>query len=436
MASRGKEPTRESDALALVVDDEAPVREATRRSLTAVGFLCDGASNGEEALALANEKKYDVIITDLAMPQMHGHTLITRLMESPSPPMIVVLTAVGEPKIVLDLYSRGVAEVAIKPVEYSTFAAKVRALHELHNRSLPAGPTRESMALKVSQDIHQVADELQSSFTAIQTEFEQTIANLRMQEKDLEESFLGSLRMITALNEKKGEEETSHSGRVEAIVSRIAPYFDFEGLHLRALKVASLLHDIGQFSLPDHIRTRHPWNLVKKDLPVYQNYPSVGAMLLSQVPGSDQVSEWIEAHQEKHDGSGFPHRLRGNQIPMGARIIHIADGIDLFRMFYTDEEDAQSLVLSHLQEERGKSYDPKLVDFILSKSDEVFPLSGERQVFVVGASELKSQLVLAEDLYDAAGLLLIRRGAVISDAMLPRVKLALGKRTIKVTHLT
>lgn len=114
---------------ALVVDDELPVRRVTVKALEQHDFFCDEAADGEQALALAGQRKYDVVVTDLRMPHKHGHALAVELLaRGAERPVVVVLTGVLEPRLAADLVARGVDEVAFKPVDYDLLAAKIRAL--------------------------------------------------------------------------------------------------------------------------------------------------------------------------------------------------------------------------------------------------------------------------------------------------------------------
>jgi HD-like signal output (HDOD) protein/FixJ family two-component response regulator len=113
---------------ALVVDDEALVRNLTIRALQREGFTCDVAHDGVEAKELLDRNQYDVVTTDLVMPNRHGHSLAVEVLAGSDPPLVVVLTGVLEPRLVKDLIARGVASVEFKPVNYDLFAAKTKAL--------------------------------------------------------------------------------------------------------------------------------------------------------------------------------------------------------------------------------------------------------------------------------------------------------------------
>jgi len=110
------------------VDDETPVRKLTIRALSEEGFICDPAVDGIEGTAAARAHHYDVIVTDLRMPNKHGHALVCDLLPLEDRPLLVVLTGVMEPRLVKDLINRGIDYIDFKPVEYDVFAATVSAL--------------------------------------------------------------------------------------------------------------------------------------------------------------------------------------------------------------------------------------------------------------------------------------------------------------------
>ena len=114
--------------LALVVDDEAPIRERTIRALKRVGFRCDDAPDGECARQFLQLDSYDVVVTDLRMPKRNGHALACEILALPSHPVVFVLSDVVEPRIAQDLKARGVDGVFLKPVDYASFAATVKAV--------------------------------------------------------------------------------------------------------------------------------------------------------------------------------------------------------------------------------------------------------------------------------------------------------------------
>jgi len=131
---------------ALVVDDEQPIRQLVQRALAAQGIACDQAADGHEALKQCHSRAYDAVITDLRMPNRHGHALCVDLLASTDRPIIVVLTGVMDPRLTRDLMARGVDDIVFKPVDFRAFSAKIKLLLESRpgQTSCEKGPTSGS----------------------------------------------------------------------------------------------------------------------------------------------------------------------------------------------------------------------------------------------------------------------------------------------------
>jgi DNA-binding response OmpR family regulator len=125
---------------ALVIDDDHVTRKLTVHALSENGFLCTEAYDGDAARQRIDDS-YELVVTDLIMPHVNGHALAIELLERNSRPMVVALTSVRDPRLVSDLMLRGLDDIFFKPVDYATFAAKLRAavLRRQRDQELLAG---------------------------------------------------------------------------------------------------------------------------------------------------------------------------------------------------------------------------------------------------------------------------------------------------------
>jgi len=126
---------------ALVVDDEMLVRDLTTRALSLEGIDCNSTADGAEALQLLKRQSYDAVVTDLRMPNTHGHALAVQVLARENPPVVIVLTGVSEPRWAKDLLKRGVSDIVFKPTDYGVLALKVKKLLEERRVLESAGST-------------------------------------------------------------------------------------------------------------------------------------------------------------------------------------------------------------------------------------------------------------------------------------------------------
>ena len=115
---------------ALIVDDDRLVRMLVARSLSAERIACDQAEDGEAAAKKLDEFPYDIVVTDLMMPNRHGHSLCQAVLSRPTRPVLIVITGLAEPRLIQDLKVRGVDAIVQKPIDFPAFSKQVRALYE------------------------------------------------------------------------------------------------------------------------------------------------------------------------------------------------------------------------------------------------------------------------------------------------------------------
>lgn len=417
----------------LVVDDESLVVEYFLHALSERGYDCKSAKDGVEGIGLVSKEQFDVIITDLRMPNMHGHRFITEVLDRPFPPLLIVVTAVSDDRIEKDLYLRGVVEVATKPVNIEVLEPKIKSLLNLKRKG-DSLILNESAMVQTSKEISRVTSELQAQFQVITSNFEKTIEQLKEQEKNLEDRYLGSMRMLANLMEQAGVHQGSHVARVEHSAEVLGLSCGIEGADLHSLKAAALLHEIGTFGLPDRLRNQAPWDLSPDDRTVYERYPIIGATLLSQVPGFESIMEIVEFHAENYDGTGFPEGKVGSNIPLGSRIIHLADSLDTFLMFTGDDKPDFTKARQFLLDGKGSLFDPRLVLLAGEMIERLVPEPGLEDMVQIDLfpSDLYAGMILAEDLYDSTGVFLGRKGIRITEPMLPRLRKAAGTKKIKI----
>lgn len=412
----------------LVADDDPGVLRLLSMALSRTGMECDTAEDGVRAQNMVRVGRYDAIVSDLAMPRLHGHRLLTNLLAERHPAVLFGITGVLEPKLAADLVRRGVCEVFTKPVDPPMFAAIVQA--HLQRRAETAR-TDFASADKVSQQIEAATASLKGQLKDVASAFEETIEHLERKHEQLEDRLLGSIRLMSKLLGQVGEDQGSHASRVERMAMGIARREGLDVQRLRNLRAAALLHELGQFGLPDNVRITPPWDLKGSELEAYRKYPEIGATLLSEVEGTEDVVSIIEVHCETFNGTGFPRGLKGEEIELEGRILRLADGIDTLRM-YRKSDNLLDDIKRHLLAESGKLYDPHLVKLAVAAVTDQLSAEIETESHGLAVEQVKPGMQLASDLYSPDDQLLARAGATITPNMLDRLRKLIPGRTVYV----
>jgi putative nucleotidyltransferase with HDIG domain len=335
----------------LVVDDENSIREVVCSILTTAGFHCRPVNSGEEALALLHsDEGYSMVLSDLIMEGMDGLSLLARMrLQHPDIPVVMV-TAVHDISVALAAIRNGAYDYLLKPFEREQLLAIVRRAME--NRRLK----QENRAYQTKLE----------SLVAARTEM------LRRALADLERSYDITLEALGDALDLKDAETEGHSKRVTAFTIAIARAMELPHDYIRVISRGAFLHDVGKMAIPDAI-LRKPDRLSPQEQEIMRQHAQLGYRILRRIPFLREAADIVYSHQERFDGSGYPRGLKGDQIPLGARIFAIADTFDAI----TSDRPyraAQSIPAGRREIERysGRQFDPEIVRVFLSISEHIW----------------------------------------------------------------
>jgi putative nucleotidyltransferase with HDIG domain len=334
----------------LVVDDEEAIREVVSTLLEAQGYACTVRSNGRLAHEAFRNATFDLVLSDIVMPEMDGLKLLAELRaEDPDVPVIMV-TAMHDIAIALEAIRSGAYDYILKPFEKDQLHLSVRRALE-HRRLVLENRTYQS-------DLeHLVAERTQQLSIALQ---------------DLEQSYDYTLEALGGALDAKDAETEGHCQRVTAFTITIAKAMGVDKATLRQIARGAFLHDIGKMGIPDSI-LRKPGPLTTEEREVMRRHCDIGFSVLERIPFLKEAAEIVLSHQECFNGSGYPRGLRGEQIPIGARIFAVADTLDAM---ISDRPYRKALPITAAREEirrhAGTQFDPQVVDVFLSMPDSVW----------------------------------------------------------------
>src|SRR5215813_856830 len=297
----------------LVVDDEETIREIVCSMLTSAKYECRQAGSGMEALALLDSgEEFELMLSDLMMANLDGIGLLERTKERfPDMPVIMV-TAVHDISVALAALRNGAYDYLLKPFEREQLVATVR-------RAL------ENRRLKLENRAYQT--NLEAQVMARTEQLRRANAQLRDAMLDLERSYDITLEALGGALDLKDSETEGHSRRVTAFTIAIAKAMGLSKEQIKVIARGAFLHDIGKMAVPDQI-IRKPGKLSPTEVDIMREHCYHGYQMLKKIPFLAEAAEIVYAHQEKYDGSGYPRNLKGEHIPLGARIFSVADTLD------------------------------------------------------------------------------------------------------------
>lgn len=346
------------DERILVVDDDDSIRNLVTSMLSHAGHECRAAASGEEALGILHKNaNYSLVLSDLAIDGIDGLALLERIRKVEPQLPVVLVTGVHDISVALSALRKGAYDYLLKPFDREQLLATV-------------GRALENRRLKLENQAYQ--NRLESLVSARTELLQQKNAELVRAKDELERSYDITLEALGDALDLKDAETEGHSKRVTAFTIAIARAMDLPSDRVRVIARGAFLHDVGKMAIPDAI-LRKPGRLTSEEQQLMRKHADLGYQILHKIPFLKEAAHIVWSHQERFDGSGYPRGLRGDQIPLGARIFAVADTFDAI----TSDRPyraAQSISSARreIQKHSGAQFDPFVVDTFLSIPEELW----------------------------------------------------------------
>ena len=322
----------------LVVIDDNPEVLKLMKLLLSDEFDLHLASSGEEGLALIREKMPDLILSDVMMPGMDGQQLCRRIKEDESfkhIPVILVTARTGADMLNEGLEA-GADDYLTKPFDSVELKARIRSLLRMRRA---------------------------------EAELALVNRNLKMRTSDLVERqrslFLAMVKSLVSALEAKDKYTRDHSNRVTEFSLAIARAMGLDERELQDLEMAAILHDVGKIAIPEKILNKKT-KLTEEEFSIIRQHPVIGETILKPVVELQMIARIVRHHHERYDGRGYPDGLKGQAIPIGSRIMTVADAYDAITSSrpYRDYE-SHNYAVKEIIKCSGMQFDPEVVGHFL-----------------------------------------------------------------------
>jgi putative nucleotidyltransferase with HDIG domain len=328
----------------LVVDDEEAIREVVSTLLQTQGYRCTLVSNGSDAFAQLQADSHDLVLSDIVMPKMDGLKLLEHVRAHDQDVPVIMVSAMHDIATAIEAIRMGAYDYILKPFEKDQLYLSVRRALEHRRLVLENRNYQRNLEKLVAERTTQLSQAL----------------------KDLERSYDYTLEALGGALDLKDAETEGHCQRVTAFTITMGKAMNINPVQLRQIARGAFLHDIGKMGVPDQI-LRKPGPLTDEEREVMRRHCEIGHAVLDGIPFLKEAAEIVLSHQEHFDGSGYPHKLKGEEIPLGSRIFAVADTLDAM-ISDRPYRKAQSVSAARDEIKRcaGTQFDPKVVEIFLS----------------------------------------------------------------------
>ncbi len=328
----------------LLVDDDSEVRHVLRGWAHASGFAVREAGDADEALDRLASAPSQVAVCDINMPGRNGIWLAGEIRQRHPDTAVVMATAQHDVDTVVGSLQAGVVDYLLKPFDSRRLMEALCLGLEWHEATVTSERLHDTLEYRLRDRRAQVA--------AAVAEIQAT-----------EGAALDGLLQMLTLHERDGKE---HAHRVARLAVSVAVELGLAGETTADVQRGALLHDIGKINMPLRILQK-PAPLDDEEWDVMRTHPQVGHDLLQQVPALAAAAEIVLTSHEAFDGTGYPRGLAGEAIPLGARILSVADSYDSMTRPHTQRPAMPSaMALLEIARCRGTQFDPRVVDALMT----------------------------------------------------------------------
>ena len=322
----------------LIADNNSGVRDQMAGWLEGAGFACSSTDTGE-ALAEVSRQQLDVAVVGVSVPDDGGMWVVRSLRTQPTPVGVVVMSATPNLDVATTANRLGAVDCLPWPSSQNSIIEAVKRAAGWR-AALATAVQRES---RLQQEVEQGKEQLRATIARVDPDVAQSV--------------------LLALLESRSPDTYDHVNRVARSAAALARSMRLAPIEIHCVRSAALLHDIGNIAIPPRLLAQSaPLN--DEEIAGLRLHVSVGAEVLAEIPTLASIAPIVGATHERYDGSGYPAGTAGPDIPLGSRIIAVADVYDAMTVQrpYCDPV-SHDTASAELIRSSGSHLDPDVVRF-------------------------------------------------------------------------
>lgn len=326
----------------MLIDDEEPILKVIKAMLNFDGYEVDTFTNATDALKHLETKPeyYNILMTDLGLPDMSGLEVLQRVNDIDDSIIKIVISGQATADNAINALRKGAHDFIQKPVIREQLSVMIQ-------RSL------EFYELKRENIRHQI--HLEETVNKRSAQLASTL-------EETKRSYDFTLEAMVAMLDAREHHTARHSIRTRSLAIILSKHLNMPKEDIKNIATGALLHDIGKIGIPDSVLLKEG-TLTKEEWTIMKDHPQIGYDILKTSPYLKDAAQIVYQHQEQYDGNGYPQKLKGEEICIGARIFAVIDAYDAMRSkrIYRDPISKEEAVADIIKNS-GSQFDPKIVD--------------------------------------------------------------------------
>lgn len=393
----------ENKGTVLIVDDEAPIRKLLEHRLSADGYHCIPAGDTDAALKILQSEPVDVVLLDIKLPGKSGMELLPQIKKSYPDVVVIMATVLTDINIAIETIRKGAYDYIGKPFNMDTVSDCV-------NRGV------EKRRLEI--ELHEYQQDLEDKVAEKNRQFSN--------------QFMGAMQTLVYALEASDSYTAGHSRRVSEISLAIGSKMSLDASQMEDLRWGSLLHDIGKIGVSTVVINK-PDKLTTEEYVHVMSHTIIGASIMQPVVRNDRITEIIEHHHDHYTGGGLNQKVQGEDIPLLARIVSVADAYDAMvtlRPYRPALKREQAL--NEIRNQIGRQFDPLAANIFLEIPEsklkpvkkKVLVVDDESSIRLLTRSMLSSDYTVVEAVNGVTALAAVTRhkpSLILMDILMPEM---------------
>jgi cyclic di-GMP phosphodiesterase len=324
----------------LLVDDDDDIRDSLAEYLVECGYVIVTAADAREAMRVLDRRRFDLVVTDISMPEVSGIELLKHVKRLDESIDVVMISGFLDISYAIQAMRQGAYDFITKPCNYQKIQLTIERVCE--KQALEKDAARYTL--------------------------------LRREQELARETTLGLARAA----EERDYQNVGHGKRVGEYSAKLGQKLHFTEEKIELLRWGGRLHDIGKIGIDDAILNK-PGRLTEQEFAQMKRHSEIGAYILKPISLFKDVENMVRWHHERWDGSGYPDGLAGEDIPLDARIVCVADFFDAVTSLRPYREPAPiHEAVAMIREQRAKMFDPMICDLFCEMIEEDFGVESQR----------------------------------------------------------
>jgi len=342
----------------VINDDEALSHYLREKLIISGGFDISFKNTACEGLEAFADNSFDIIVARYGMTDLSTWELVQGLRKSNPDSIIILFLPEPNPKIESEMLDLGVYDFITPPINLEKLLFLLKKGAELHGLLVAHR--------RFIQSVQEQNLALQKQNILLAKRIEESTKNLARLYGDLRSTYMRTIRVLAQAIDARDHYTHSHSENVAQYATAIAQELGLSADETEKIREACELHDLGKIGVGDNILGKES-DLSPEEWEQIKRHPATAAQILEPLTFLDDVILLVKQHHEHYDGSGYPQGLKGNDIVLGARILHVADAYEAMRSArsYRKIPLSKEAAVAEIKKNSGLQFDPAVVEAFL-----------------------------------------------------------------------